>query len=55
MGPRREEVFCGMWNAEYRKSSRGQFLENSMWISFCGMKGKVRNESMCNVTEMNIY
>ena len=29
-------------------------MENSMRIFFCGMKGKVGNESMRNVTEINI-
>ena len=33
-----EQVICGKCNADF----------------FCGMKGKVRNESMRNVTEMNI-
>jgi len=33
-----ERVICGKYNVDF----------------FCGMKGKVRNESMRNVTEMNI-
>ena len=34
-----QRVICGKFDAEF----------------FCGMKGKVRNESVRNVTEMNIY
>jgi len=32
-------VICGKLNADF----------------FCGMKGKVRNETMRNIAEMNIY
>ena len=34
-----QRVICGRFDADF----------------FCRMKGKVRNESMRNVTEMNIY
>ena len=34
-----QRVICGKFDADF----------------FCEMKGKVRNESMRNVTEMNIY
>ena len=34
-----ERVICGKFDADF----------------FCGMKGKVRNESMRNVTGINIY
>ena len=34
-----QRVICGKFDADF----------------FCGMKGKLRNESMRNVTEMNIY
>jgi len=48
----RERVFCGMRIAEScQRVICGKFYADF----FCGMKGKVRNESMRNVTEMNFY
>jgi len=49
---KREWVFCGLRNAEScQRVICGKFDADFL----CGMKGKVRNESMRNVTEMNIY
>ena len=39
---------CGMW-----KVVKGN-LRKVQFVFFCGMKGKVLNESTRNVTEMNI-
>ena len=49
-----EMVFCGMRTAECGKLSRGN-LRKIRCGFFCGMKGKVRNETTRNVAEMNIY
>ena len=43
---------CGLRNAE---SCQRVICRKFDADFFCGMKGKVRNESMRNVTEMNIY
>ena len=43
-----EGVFCGMWIAESCQRVICGKLDADF---FCGMKGKVRNESMRNVTE----
>ena len=43
---------CGLWNAE---SWQGVICGKFDADFFCGMKGKVRNESMRNVAKMNIY
>ena len=48
-------VFCGLLIAECGKFSRGNLRKIRCGFFFCGVKGKVRNESMRNVTEMNIY
>jgi len=45
-------VFCGMWIAE---SCQGVICGKFDADFFCGMKGKVQNETMRNVAEMNIY
>jgi len=47
-----EGVFCGMRIA---KSCQGVICRKIDADFFCGMNDKVRNESMRNVTEMNIY
>jgi len=41
-----------LWNAE---SCQGVICRKFNADFFCAMKGKVRNESMRNVAEMNIY
>jgi len=41
-----------LWNA---KSCQGVICGKFHADVFCGMKGKVCNESMQNVAEMNIY
>jgi len=43
---------CGLRNAE---SCQGVICGQFDADFFCGMKGKVRNESMQNVAKMNIY
>jgi len=43
-------AFCGMQNAE---SCQGVICGKFDADFFCGMEGKVQNESMRNVTEMN--
>ena len=40
--------------AERGKLSTGNLRKIQCGFLFCGMKGKVRNKSMRNVTEMNI-
>jgi len=49
--PSREGVFCGMRHVE---SCERVICGKCNADFFCEMKGKVRNESMRNVTEMNI-
>ena len=43
---------CGLRNAE---SCQGVFCKKLKADFFCGMKGKVRHETMRNIAEMNIY
>jgi len=43
---------CGLRNAE---SCQGVICGKFDEDFFCGMKGKVQNESMRNVAKMNIY